>query len=247
MRFISALALFLIALASPAWGAVAFDAVGSGSNTNASSLTFSITIVSATNGLVTVGCGLGVANTNDTITGVTFAGSAMTKATSRHCNDATCGEMSLWYFKNTSLTGAQTIVASRSGTPDPTDAIECGAVSFTGVDQTTPIGTPVNAVGNSTAPSVAVNDSVAGDLVVDALATGSFVTSSGQTNRWLINVNAGTCGGNGAGSTATGGGTVTMSYTVTSDFWAIGAVSVKQVSAGGGAGPPMRMLMGVGL
>ena len=83
-----------------------------------------------------------------------------------------------------------------------------------------------SATGSSTAPSVAVT-SASGNMVVDVVANGSNITSSDKTQRWLKNVNTSNGGGNGAQSTAVGAASVTMSYTVTSDWWAIIGVDVN--------------------
>jgi hypothetical protein len=218
--------------------AVAFDAVGSSSNTGTGTLSYSVTIVSATNGAVFVGVGLGDApGSGSTVTGVTFAGNAMTNVTKQVSDSNTLGEASLWSIVNTTLTGIQTIVVTRNGTPNASDTLESGAISFTGVDQTTPAGTPVKTSGTGTSSTINVTDSVSGDMCVDVTCQGSGGTwTSGQTNRWQINVNGSSQGGNGGGSTAPGGGTVAMSYTYEfSDGYALIAVSVK--AAGAAAAP----------
>jgi hypothetical protein len=69
-------------------------------------------------------------------------------------------------------------------------------------------------------------------MVVDAVCNGDSITSSNQTQRWLANVNTFSAAGNGAGSTAAAGGSVTMSYATTSDWFGIVAVEVL-ASAGG--------------
>jgi hypothetical protein len=69
-------------------------------------------------------------------------------------------------------------------------------------------------------------------MVVDAMVTGcNGTTTSRQTLRWLKQVNCATAGGNGAQSTAAGAATVTMGYTVKSDWW--GIIAMDLLAAGG--------------
>ncbi len=100
--------------------------------------------------------------------------------------------------------------------------------SFTGVHQTTPLGTVVTADGGtSSTPTVTVS-AAAGDLIVDFMGTketsGNKTAGPGQTERW-----DGTNGqSNGAGSTEAGAASVVMNWTggVTEE-WAIVAVPLK--------------------
>ena len=119
------------------------------------------------------------------------------------------------------LTGTNNIVATFA---DGTDAIG-GATSWTGVNQTTPLGTAVFASGEGTPATVTVASAI-GEVVVDALATIDTETrtvEAGQTERW----NLGESDLGGGGSSEPGGASVTMSWTVESEFWAIGAVPLK--------------------
>jgi hypothetical protein len=109
-------------------------------------------------------------------------------------------------------------------------AIEGGSVSFTGVDQTTPVRNIVTNAGASTSPTVSVT-SAPGDMVVDAMANGCNGTiTSRQALRWAKSVNCATGAGNGAQSTAAGAASVTMGYTIPSDWWGIIAMDI--VAAG---------------
>jgi len=61
-----------------------------------------------------------------------------------------------------------------------------GSVSFTGADQTTPLGTAVTATGTSTTPSVTVS-SAAGEIVIDGLVIvhgGTLTVGGSQTQQW---------------------------------------------------------------
>ena len=100
--------------------------------------------------------------------------------------------------------------------------------SFTGVHQTTPLGTAATATGAvGTTPTVTVT-AATGDLIVDAMGTkdtsGNKTAGPGQTERWdSFNGNA-----DGAGSTEAGAASVVMNWTggVTEE-WASVGVALK--------------------
>lgn len=217
--------------------AVADDAVGpssAGTSGQTSTITWSHTCTGS-NRVLYVGLSVGKpSDSTVAITGITYNSVALTSLGSRHANDQTDGRAELWRLV-APATGANTVAISFTGGPlTSTDVIVGGSVSLTGVDQTTPDSGFTSAAGSGTAPSVNVS-SATGDRVIDVVCNGSAISSSGQTNKWLDNVNLGSAGGNAAMSTAAGGTTVTMSYTVTSDWWAILAINVKAVGGGGGA------------
>ncbi|MHA2174720.1 MAG: hypothetical protein ACXAB2_02315 [Candidatus Hodarchaeales archaeon] len=96
-----------------------------------------------------------------------------------------------------------------------TDDIALGVISYTGVDQTTPIGTSIIQKGKSKYPWVTV-PSKSGDLVQDAM--GSFSTElpsegSGQIRRWRVQMGT-TSNRYGVGSTKPGNTTVTFNWTI---------------------------------
>jgi hypothetical protein len=96
--------------------------------------------------------------------------------------------------------------------------------SFTGVHQTTPLGTPATATGGvGTTPTVTVT-AATGDLVVDFMGTkettGNKTAGAGQTERWDgFNGDA-----DGAGSTEAGAASVVMNWTggVTEEWAGVG-------------------------
>lgn len=219
--------------------AVAFDAASSGQATSATSLTIAHTCTGS-NLLLTAG-GHVSAGSPPTISGVTYNSVAMT-AMSGPTLYATFGRYSSWRLV-APATGANNIVMSLGGTGDE---LVLGGISFTGVDQTTPLGTVAAAQGTSTAATVDAS-SAADEIVVDhchafnnnASGAFSFAPGAGQTERYDVNVSdnfAGACG-----STETGAATTTMSQTITTagsvTEWRTSAVGVKPVAAGGDAVP----------
>jgi uncharacterized repeat protein (TIGR01451 family) len=114
--------------------------------------------------------------------------------------------------------------------------IVASAISFTGVNQTTPLGNFVGATAQSTTASVNVS-SRAGELVLDTVCTNgdanTLTVNAGQTKRWdLFSGTGDASNARAGGSTEPGASSVTMSWTLgLSKAWAIGAVAIKPAAA----------------
>jgi hypothetical protein len=207
---------------------VAVDAVGPAaagmSVSNASTMSWSHTVTATgANRLLTVGVAVGKNPDSGTALTVTYGGVPMTSAGIVHANNGTAGYAQLFYLL-APAPGPQTVQVTLTG--GAATSIEGGSVSFTGVDQATPFRNLVTSVGNSASPRVTVA-SAAGDMVVDVMVSGcNGTTTSTQTLRWLKTVNCSTAGGNGAQSTAAGAASVTMGYTVRSDWWGMIAMDL---------------------
>ena len=211
-------------------GQVAFDFVGPSSAgtscTACASLSWSHT-VSGSNTLLTASVGVGTSGSDSRTVAVTYNGIAMTSAGKVHANNGTTGFVELFYLKAPS-SGANTVQVTITG--GNVDAMSGGSVSFTGVDQTTPVRNITTNFGSDTTPTVTIS-SAAGNMVVDGVSSGCSITSSNQTSRWITNV--GGCsygGGPGAQSTAAGASSVVMSYAVSSDDWGIIGMDVVAAS-----------------
>ncbi|MCH8247650.1 MAG: VCBS repeat-containing protein, partial [Bacteroidetes bacterium] len=108
-----------------------------------------------------------------------------------------------------------------------TEDASLGIITFTGVHQTTPLGTFASTSGSSTSASVNVS-SATGELVFDHIAVinATVTVGSGQVQRWNVMGSEARA----AGSTEPGATTTTMSWSRgTSGPWSIGAVSIKPV------------------
>jgi len=133
------------------------------------------------------------------------------------------------HHKTNPSTGSYSIVVVLGGSDDEVCA---GAVSLTGVHQTTPLGTPSNASGTSggsagtATVSPTANDD---DWIIDVLyaVTTAVTVGADQTSRWkqenIQTVTSGAC------STQPGNiSNDTMSWTSTAlGRWSLGAVAVK--------------------
>lgn len=143
------------------------------------------------------------------------------------------GSLSVWSLVAPN-TGAGTITATLD-TGQNRDMF-CGSISFTGVEQTTPLGTHATATGTTSSISVAAT-SAAGELVADffSLGTGAGTRTVGVGQTQRYNGASGSIAGDVAGgcSTEPGAASVTMSWTTPDDNWAQLAVPIKSAATGG--------------
>jgi uncharacterized repeat protein (TIGR01451 family) len=216
--------LLFIAWTPEIRGQVTFDAAsstdtGSGS---AVSRTFSHT-TSGSDRILIVGVSI-FRNSSQSVSSVTYAGTGLTYVgSSTYANEV---RTEIWRLM-APATGANNIVVTLSSSA----AFVAGASSFTGVHQTTPLGSFFSATNDSGNPSVNVTGVNTGEVVIDTLGVRDITTATvgaGQTQRW----NRQTTGDKvvGAGSTEPRGGssTVTMSWSLSDQRkWAIGAVALK--------------------
>ncbi len=195
--------------------------MSSQSGLNVSSLTWTHT-ASGNNRLLVVGVSWGLSTT--TINSITYGGTAMTLIGMK--SNATNGGVNVAMYRLVAPPlGAQSISVAFSGSVGKS-AIG-GAVSFTGVDQTTPVGAFGSATGNGASISVSIASGPA-ELVLDTLAVDSNPSSlpagTSQTPLWHVNPDMW-----GAASTHAGATAVTVTWTESggTDPWAEGAVSIR--------------------
>ena len=204
-------------LSSGAAGIVV-DAISTTSTTTLSSVTLSHTTGTGSNRLMLVG----ISQKNKLVSSVTYGGTPLTLVG----ESITSGNARMHIYRLINPpSGTANVVVNFSAVPDKGAVI--GVMTFTGVDQTTPLGTFVSATAKNTTPSVTVT-SAAGELVFDVVTirNTSGTVGAGQTQRW--NVDSGDEIQVGAASTEPGAASVTMSWTAGgSQDWAIGAVPIK--------------------
>jgi hypothetical protein len=172
--------------------------------------------VSGTSTLLTVAVAVSAASDAGMTLAVTYNGVAMTSASKVHTNNSTTGFIQLFYLVSPA-SGANTVAVTLTG---GTADMVGGSVSFTGVNQGTPVQNTATGFGNGASATVNVA-SAFGDMVVDAVANGSNITASTKTNRWLFNLNGSNGAGNAAQSTNLGASSVTMGYSLAADNWGI--------------------------
>jgi|GEM_PF-2380773 len=200
--------------------AIAHDLATTSTGLNASSCSFSHT-VTGSNTILFVGIASNAASQKYP-TLVTYNSVAMTSVAT-----STNGGLTVNLFYLVAPTGgANTVSVTLSGTAN---AVICGASSYTGVDQTTPLGTAATATGTSVTPSVNVT-SATNELVVDVMAATVISTPSAdasQTSRYATFVSAGSKSTGSGSSDEAGASSVTMSWSISSAPWAIIGVPMK--------------------
>jgi hypothetical protein len=148
--------------------AVAFDAVGpsaTGTNSGTSPLTWTHTLVSGASTVVLAFVTADSANDSSMSIACTCGGVSMSPVATVHSNSGTVGFGTL--FQLTAVTsGAKTITATVTG-GSGLDAMSGGSISFTGVNQSTPLGTPVTntSSGASTPATAALASNTNGNRV----------------------------------------------------------------------------------
>ena len=210
----------MMLFASVSEAAIAIDATSSGTGTT-SPITVSHPTGSGTNRLMLVGISGARSSGTVAVSGVTYGGVALSLVGTQ----AYAAYQKIWIYQLVApATGTADVVVTFSTAPNGGAVV--GVVTFTGVNQSTPLGTFVSAQGTSTTPSVNVS-SATGELVFDTVNHyWPLTVGANQTQRW----NTGSGNIYGAGSTESGAATVTMSWTASgSDTWAIGAVPIKPV------------------
>ncbi|MBK9256229.1 MAG: Ig-like domain-containing protein [Saprospiraceae bacterium] len=198
---------------------VVFDNSSNGATTHSSATSFvlSHTVGTNENRLLLVGVSL----RSRTVVSASYAGVAMTLVGSR-ANGSNCNIYIYRLINPPSGTANVNVVLNGA----PSTGVVIGATSFSGVNQSAPLGTFTSTTGNSGSPSRNVT-SVSGDVVFDVLSvknTNSLNPGSGQTERW--DRSAGEIRGGSSTEVATGTST-TMSWNSGSGYWAIGGVAVK--------------------
>lgn len=148
-------------------------------------------------------------------------------------------------------TAASTVAFTFS---DATSGV-AAALSFTGVDQTTPLGASATGNGDTDTPSVTVATS-ADEFVIDAVCffDSSFnsdtpAAGASQTKQWDLGHSFGYCG---VGSTQDGADdagamTWTLNIAAAGDrHWAQVVVSLKAAGGGGGGGTLVKDIISMG-
>jgi hypothetical protein len=238
--FLVILSMLLSAVGVPATSVMAATtitldgAVSSGTGAaNSSSISISHTTGTGTDRLMLVGVSWNSGTTARTISSVTFTpsgGSAVALNPVRTEQTGTQYRYSAIYsLLNPSNGQTGTVTVTFSGSVS--NGIVAGVANFAGVDQTTPLGSPNGANGNSTAPSVALTGLNGDELVFDNVFQGgsgssqTLTVGANQSQLWNAFVSNTRAAASTEQATTS---SVTMSWTAaSSSYWAIVAVPIK--------------------
>ena len=171
-----------------------------------------------------VGVSISHASAAPPVSSVTYNGVSLSLVGARATSDG-FARVEIWKLIAPDL-GTHDVVVTLSGTPGGATA---GVMTFTGVNQSTPLGPFASNQSDSAAASVTVT-SAANELVFDTLVVESstnlnLVPGGGQTEQWDLFQ---AVKNNGGGSTEAGAASVVMAWSWSgADKWAIGGVSIK--------------------
>jgi uncharacterized repeat protein (TIGR01451 family) len=242
-KYLGLLSLLFALLAAPySLGQVVVDATTSRARerTGAGTVTnnFTHTTSATANRLLIVGVSMNISNAPTTaVTGVTYNGTALIFR-GAHNDAGNTRRVEMWYLLNP-VSGANLAVNVSVNIPvaGATVGIVAGATTFTGVDQTVPLGTFVSSNGAAGANSQLDVPSVVNGMILDTLATGGDQTVAvpgPQVSQWNQTTASGTDppAVTATGSTRSGAPSVPISETFSgTSNWSLGAVSINPTAA----------------
>ncbi len=228
----------LLILGSAAKAQVAVDTTTSGSATlNGTSATLTVahtTTVGTTNRLLLVGVSINITNGPGAgVVGVTYNGVVLSFV-GAHNDAGRTRRVEIWSLL-APPTGNHNVIVTVN-TTSVQEGVVAGATTFTGVDQTSPLGTFVSADGANSGNSQLDVPSVVNGLILDTLAvdgTQTVTIPGPQNQQWNVqrgnNTNPGVVG---VGTTRSGAPSVPISeaFSGTSN-WSLGAISINPSAA----------------
>ncbi len=235
---LGALSLLLALATTPYLRAqVLVDATTSSSatmNGAAATLSFLHTTTATANRVLIVGVSINITNAPTAgVVGITYNGTSL-NIIGAHNDAGGTRRVEMWYLL-APVNGSHTVVVTVN-TGGVNEGVVAGATTFTGVDQTVPLGSFVSADGAAGGNSQLDVPSVINGMILDTLATDGTqtVTVPGpQVQQWNVqrgnNTNPGV---NGTGTSRTGAPSVPISesFSGTSN-WSLGAVSINPSTA----------------
>jgi hypothetical protein len=229
--------------------AIAFDAAASGNNDNNTGVTFALSVVSATTGIVVVNVVVDDPTLADrTVSSVTWNGRSLTNIAGATV-DSTPNRSEMWYLLNTTDTGSHNVIVTMGGT---CGGIGAGAMSFTGVDQASPIDASTSASGTGS-PSKAIttvanNAWIAEGCLINT-SSASLAVNSGQTQKWnVLDTTDGIqfAGGYKGPITPAASTTEAWNAGISSAIYVYSLISLKPSTGGGGTTTHFLSTLGVG-
>ena len=190
------------------------------SGANAASLTWSHSVFAGANRMLLVAV---TKRALVDLGSVTYGGAPLTKLGASDAGTGNNPHAEIWYLLSPPVGTADIVATLSSGI----EFWQVAALDITGIDQTTPFGTPMRAAKSTANPGVTAA-ALGNDLVLDVVAyeshTDTVVAGPGQFRLW-----SGSCDGNwkGAVSTEAGAASVDMTWALPAGNWAQIAVALK--------------------
>ena len=208
---------------------------GTAQLTGSGTVNFNHTTSATSNRLLLVGVSMNISNSTTTVvSGVTYGGVALTLV-GAHNDAAPTRRVEIWSLLNPASGPNIPIVVSVTVRAGRTVGVVAGATTFTGVDQTVPLGTFVSANGANGANSQLDVPSVVNGMVLDTLAIGGAQTATippWQTPQWNLASGGGGTDVTGSGSSRPGNPSLPFSETFSANSnWSLGAISINPSTA----------------
>jgi len=218
---------------TPATGTA--QATGTGAITFATISNYVVPV--GTNRLMIVGVSISKQGNNagSSVSSITYGTQSLTKITATVLETA-ARRVEMWQLLAPSAGTANiTIKGNKTGANNNKLGVVAGVITFTGVDQTSPLRSSTAASGSSATASASVSSSGA-DLVLDTLCVAGTITvtsPAGQTSRWNTRSAATGQDATGVASSTTGTSpTATMSENLSgSSAWTIAVISIRGFGA----------------
>ncbi|MFZ1756834.1 MAG: hypothetical protein WBO46_22360, partial [Caldilineaceae bacterium] len=194
-----------------------------------SSISLNHTTGAGSNRLMLVGISIEQDEGGDAdVTAVSYGGQALTFVGEAPVSGEAHAQ--IWRLVNPA-SGTASVVASVSGAGS-SDAFVVGVSTFTGVNQSAPLGTFATSNDGTTPATITVsaaaNDLVFGVIALDDARSLTSSTSGGQSERWDVSNSQGSNDGiTGGAATKPGAASVTLSWTISDDGTSIIAVPIK--------------------
>lgn len=175
----------LLSLSTPSWSAVALNNVSTpdrqagGSYSGSHSVTAGGSNIAAFAAITWDGTATGA------VTAITYGGQAMTSCGTASTAGTSGGAALQWFYLANPPTASNTLAVTVSNSPTE---IYATLISFTGVDQATPVRTgtyqfTVSSAAAGTTFTTAINSN-ASDRTVSALSDDTGITGTNQTQEW---------------------------------------------------------------
>jgi uncharacterized repeat protein (TIGR01451 family) len=232
-------ALFVLLASSYSSAQVAVDNSNSTTaalaTTGNHTFTFNHTTTTTANRVLLVGVSMNIAAVKTTtVTAMTYNGAAMTLV-GAHNDAGLTRRVELWY-QLAPASGTNTVSITVRTPTTGSVGVVVGATTFTGVDQTVPLGTFVSGDGANGANSQLDVPSVINGMILDTLAvdgTQTITVPGPQNSEWTArSANSTNPGVRGNGTSRTGAPSVPISEALSgTSNWALGAVSVNPTTA----------------
>ena len=189
---------------------------------------YPLTVGSQSNRALAVFVNIGTeGDTSPTVSGVTYAGVALTQIVHKVGTDGhSIGDLWALPAGTQPASGTNNVVITLSGPLGYDQSLRSGAISAYNVDQTTTFTSTGSNAGKSASATLALASSGANDLVIDSACNGTGLTSTPQSELWKYNEQDLSYCGTEGGAWA-GGGTTSLSWTVPNDWWIMVGASFK--------------------